>query len=53
MALSVDMTGPALTAPVTIMLERTGDLISASYRMSSDAPWILLARDTIVCLAPR
>lgn len=50
--LSVHTAGPALTAPVIIMLKRTGDLVSAYYRMSFDGtPWILIARDTIPGLA--
>ena len=51
--LSVHTAGPALTAPVIIMLKRTGDLVSAYYRMSFDGtPWILIGRDTIPGLAP-
>lgn len=50
--LSVHTAGPALTAPVIIMLKRTGDLVSAYYRTSFDGtPWILIGRDTIPGLA--
>ncbi|MGH9310352.1 MAG: FG-GAP-like repeat-containing protein [Vicinamibacterales bacterium] len=47
--LSVHTAGPALTAPVTIMLKRSGALISAYYRV--DGPWLLIARDTLPGLA--
>ncbi len=50
--LSVHTAGPAVAAPVWIMLKRTGDLISAYYRTEWDGtPWILVGRDVLPGLA--
>jgi regulation of enolase protein 1 (concanavalin A-like superfamily) len=49
--LSVHTAGPVRTAPVRIMLKRTGDLISAYYQAVDAGPWVLIARDTIAGLA--
>jgi hypothetical protein len=40
-----------MTAPVIIMLKRTGDLVSAYYRLLDGSPWVLVSRDTIPGLA--
>ncbi len=50
--LSVYTAGPAVTAPVWIMLKRSGDLISAYYKTDViGAPWILVGRDVLPGLA--
>lgn len=50
--LSVHTAGPPLTAPVYILLKRTGDLISAYYRTQMlGTPWTLIGRDTLPGLA--
>jgi regulation of enolase protein 1 (concanavalin A-like superfamily) len=49
--LSVSTAGPAMTAPVIVRLRRTGDLISAYYRLLDGSPWVFIARDTIPGLA--
>ena len=49
--LSVHTPGPALTAPVWIMLKRTGDVISAYYQATGPLPgWILIGRDVLTGL---
>jgi regulation of enolase protein 1 (concanavalin A-like superfamily) len=50
--LSVHTAGPAVTAPVWIMLKRTGDLISAYYKTDlSGTSWVLVGRDVLPGLA--
>ena len=50
--LSLNTTGPAMTAPVWILLKRSGDLISVYYATElSGNPWILIGRDTLPGLA--
>lgn len=51
--LSVHTAGPARTAPVMLLLKRTGDLISAYYADEpfSSRGWILIGREVISGLA--
>lgn len=51
--LSVHTAGPLKTAPVLLLLKRTGDLISAYYMDApgSSAGWILIGRETLPSLA--
>jgi regulation of enolase protein 1 (concanavalin A-like superfamily) len=50
--LSVHTAGPAMTAPVWILLKRSGDLVSVYYQTGLDGnPWILIGRDVLPGLA--
>jgi hypothetical protein len=50
--ISVHTAGPAMTAPVWILLKRSGDLVSVYYQTSLEGrPWILIGRDTLPGLA--
>ena len=48
---SVHTSGPARVAPVWIMMQRAGDLVSAYYRLDSDPWWRLIGRETYPGLA--
>jgi regulation of enolase protein 1 (concanavalin A-like superfamily) len=49
---SVHTAGPAMTAPVWILLKRSGDLISVYYQTElAGNPWTLVGRDTLPGLA--
>ena len=49
---SVHTAGPPTAPPVWLLLQRAGDEITASYRLSESVGWTFIGRQTIAGLAP-